>query len=210
MHLVLEALDIGPGDEVITTMHTFTATAEVVRYLGADVVRVDFDPATLCIDARGVDAAITPATRAIMPAHYAGLAVDMHAILDIARRHGLKVVEEAAHALPTTCGGALIGTLGFDVTVFSLGAVRAAGHGWAVMALVDGDPAKRGSRIGGIPVQGPLTDLLLPHIPAEATHVIVAMPGATAEQRAAAIAAAKKVGLQVLTVPSQGELQAQA
>ena len=81
--------------------------------------------------------------------------------------------------------------------------------GWTVVALLDDDPAKRGSRIGGIPVLGPLTDLLLPHIHAEATHVIVAMPGATAEQRTAAIAAAKQVGLQVLTVPSQGELQAQ-
>ena len=82
--------------------------------------------------------------------------------------------------------------------------------GWTVVALLDDDPAKRGSRIGGIPVLGPLTDLLLPHVHAEATHVIVAMPGATAEQRAAAVAAAKQVGLQVLTVPSQGELQAQA
>ena len=78
-----------------------------------------------------------------------------------------------------------------------------------MVALLDEDPAKRGSGIGGIPVLGPLTDLLLLHIHAEATHVIVAMPGAAAEQRAAAIAAAKQVGLQVLTVPSQGELQAQ-
>ena len=119
------------------------------------------------------------------------------------------MVEDVAHALPTTCGGPLIGALGSDVTVFSLGARRATGYGWTVVALLDDDPAKRGSRIGGIPVLGPLTDLLLLHIHAEATHVIVAMPGATAEQRAAAIAAAKKVGLQVLTVPSQGELQAQ-
>ena len=119
LHLALEALGIGPGDEVITTTHTFTATAEVVRYLGADVVLVDIDPATLCIDPSLVEAAITPATRAIMPVHYAGLSVDMQAILDIARRHGLKVVEDAAHALPTTFGGRLIGTLDSDVTVFS-------------------------------------------------------------------------------------------
>ena len=119
LHLALEALGIGPGDEVITTTHTFTATAEVVRYLGADVVLVDIDPVTMCIDPRLVEAAITPRTKAIMPVHYAGLAADMPAILDIARRHGLKVVEDAAHALPTTCGGELIGTLGSDVTVFS-------------------------------------------------------------------------------------------
>ena len=60
LHLALEALGIGPGDEVITTTHTFTATAEVVRYLGADVVLVDIDPATLCIDVAAVEAAITP------------------------------------------------------------------------------------------------------------------------------------------------------
>jgi len=119
LHLALEALGIGPGDEVITTTHTFTATAEVVRYLGADVKLVDIDPATLCIDVAAVDAAITPRTKAIMPVHYAGLAADMPALLALARRHGLKVVEDAAHALPTTVGGQLVGTLGSDATVFS-------------------------------------------------------------------------------------------
>ncbi len=119
LHLALEALGIGPGDEVVTTTHTFTATAEVVRYLGADVKLVDIDPATLNIAPAAVEAAITPRTKAIMPVHYAGLAADMPAILEIARRHGLKVVEDAAHALPTTCGGALVGTLASDATVFS-------------------------------------------------------------------------------------------
>ncbi|MFN7726890.1 MAG: DegT/DnrJ/EryC1/StrS family aminotransferase, partial [Rubrivivax sp.] len=119
LHLALEALGIGPGDEVITTTHTFTATAEVVRYLGADVKLVDIDPATLNIDPALVEAAITPRTKAIMPVHYAGLAADMPAILAIAKKHGLKVVEDAAHALPTTCGGQLVGTLGSDATVFS-------------------------------------------------------------------------------------------
>ena len=119
LHLALEALGVGPGDEVITTTHTFTATAEVVRYLGADVKLVDIDPATLNIDPAAVEAAITPRTKAVMPVHYAGLAADMPAILDLARRHGLKVVEDAAHALPTTCGGQLVGTLASDATVFS-------------------------------------------------------------------------------------------
>jgi len=119
LHLALEAVGIGPGDEVITTTHTFTATAEVVRYLGADVVLVDIDPATLCIDPAAVEAAITPRTKAIVPVHYAGRAADMAALLAIAGKHGLKVVEDAAHALPTTCGGALVGTLKSDVTVFS-------------------------------------------------------------------------------------------
>ena len=119
LHLALEGLGIGPGDEVITTTHTFTATAEVVRYLGADVRLVDIDPATLNIAPAAVEAAVTPRTRAILPVHYGGLAADMPALLDIARRHGLKVVEDAAHALPTICGGQLVGTLGSDATVFS-------------------------------------------------------------------------------------------
>ncbi len=119
LHLALEALGIGPGDEVITTTHTFTATAEVVRYLGADVKLVDIDPATMCIDVSAVEAAITPRTKAVMPVHYAGLAADMPALLALAKKHGLKVVEDAAHALPTTSAGRLIGTLESDATVFS-------------------------------------------------------------------------------------------
>ncbi len=119
LHLALEALGIGPGDEVITTTHTFTATAEVVRYLGADVVLVDIDPATLCIDVAAVERAIGPRTKAVIPVHYAGRAADMTALLALARTRGLKVVEDAAHALPTTHRGALVGTLDSDATVFS-------------------------------------------------------------------------------------------
>jgi dTDP-4-amino-4,6-dideoxygalactose transaminase len=119
LHLALEALGIGPGDEVITSTHTFTATAEVVRYLGADVVLVDIDPATLNIDIEAVAAAITPRTKAVLPVHFGGLAADMQSLLELALRHGLKVVEDAAHALPTTCGGALVGTLASDACVFS-------------------------------------------------------------------------------------------
>ncbi len=119
LHLALEAVGIGPGDEVITTTHTFTATAEVVRYLGADVVLVDIDPATLCIDVDAVERAITPRTKAVIPVHYAGLSADMSRLVPLAKRHGLKIVEDAAHALPTTCEGRLIGTLDTDATVFS-------------------------------------------------------------------------------------------
>ena len=144
LHLALEALGIGPGDEVITTTHTFTATAEVVRYLGADVVLVDIDPATLCIAPAAVEAAITPRTKAIVPVHYAGLAADMPALLAIAKTHGLKVVEDAAHALPTTCGGALIGTLQSDVTVFSFYANKTITTGEGGMVVTrDPELAKR-------------------------------------------------------------------
>jgi dTDP-4-amino-4,6-dideoxygalactose transaminase len=139
LHLALEALGIGPGDEVITTTHTFTATAEVVRYLGADVVLVDIDPATLNIAIDQIEAAITPRTKAIIPVHYAGLAVDMLAVLDIARKHGLKVVEDAAHALPTTLEKELIGTMGSSATVFSFYANKTMTTGEGGM-LVTRDP----------------------------------------------------------------------
>jgi len=119
LHLALEAVGVGPGDEVITTTHTFTASAEVARHLGADVKLVDIDPATLCISPAAIEAAITPRTKCIVPVHFGGLAADMGAILAIAQKHGLKVVEDAAHALPTTCAGQLVGTLGSDATVFS-------------------------------------------------------------------------------------------
>lgn len=81
--------------------------------------------------------------------------------------------------------------------------------GWIVLALLDDDPAKLGARIGGVTVVGPLSQLALPHVVFGATHVIVAMPGASAQQREQAIALARRSGLAVLTVPSQGELQAQ-
>ena len=124
LHLALEAIGIGPGDEVITTPYTFTATAEVMRYLGANPVFVDIDPQTLNLDVNRIEAAITPRTRAILPVHFAGLACDMEGMLALAHRRGLKVIEDAAHALPTTAGGRLIGSLDSDATVFSFYATK--------------------------------------------------------------------------------------
>ena len=135
LHLALEALDIGPGDEVIAPTLTFTATVEVVRYLGADPVLVDVDPVTLNIDPDAIRAAITPRTKAIMPVHYAGLACRMDEILAIAHEHGLKVVEDAAHALPTTWKGQLVGQLQSDVTVFSFYANKTITTGEGGMAV---------------------------------------------------------------------------
>lgn len=119
LHLALESLGVGPGDEVIVPTLTFTATAEVVRYLGADPVFVDTDPETLNLNVKAIEPAITCRTKVIMPVHYAGLACDMDAILGLAQAHRLHVVEDAAHAFPTTYNGKLIGTLASDVTVFS-------------------------------------------------------------------------------------------
>ncbi len=124
LHLALEAIGISAGDEVITTPYTFTATAEVIRYLGAHPVFVDIDPNTFNIDPSKIAAAITPKTKAIIPVHFAGLACDMTSILTIARKHNLKVVEDAAHALPTRYQGQLIGSLDSDVTVFSFYATK--------------------------------------------------------------------------------------
>ena len=119
LHLGLEALGIGIGDEVITTTHTFTASAEVVRYLGADPIFVDVDAATLCMDVSAVESAITPRTKAILPVHFGGRSADMRALLALGLRTGLKVIEDAAHALPSTHGGRMIGALDSDATVFS-------------------------------------------------------------------------------------------
>ena len=119
LHLALEAIGIGPGDEVIAPTLTFTATTEVIRYLGADPVLVDCDPVTLNIDVRKIEAAITLKTKAIMPVHYGGLACDMQAIFAIAKKHNLRVIEDAAHALPTTYQGQMVGQLQSDAAVFS-------------------------------------------------------------------------------------------
>ena len=119
LHLALEAIGIQPGDEVIVPTYTFTASAEVVRYLGAHPTLVDIDPRTLNVDPGAVEAAVTPRTRAIMPVHIAGLACDMDRIAEIARKHRLRVVEDAAHALPTSWRGRLVGSLDTDACVFS-------------------------------------------------------------------------------------------
>ncbi len=140
LHLALEALGIGPGDEVITTVHTFTATAEVIRYLGAHPVFVDIDPVTLNIDVAKIEAAITPRTKAIMPVHFAGLSCDMAPLLTLAQRYQLKVVEDAAHAIPTSYQGQLIGGLASDVTVYSFYANKTLSTGEGGM-VVTRDPA---------------------------------------------------------------------
>src|SRR5438105_2840625 len=92
LHLALEAVGVGPGDEVITTPYTFTATAEVIRYLGAHPVFVDIDPTTFNLDTARIDQAVTSRTRAILPVHFAGLACRMEPILALARKHDLRVV----------------------------------------------------------------------------------------------------------------------
>lgn len=135
LHLALEAVGVGPGDEVITSPFTFTATAEVIRYLGADPVFVDVQEDAVNIDPGAIEAAITSRTKAIIPVHFAGLPCDMMPILEIARRYGLRVVEDAAHALPAKYAGQIIGSLESDATVFSFYATKtlATGEGGMVV-----------------------------------------------------------------------------
>ncbi len=119
LHLALEALGVTEGDEVIVPTYTFTATAEVVRYLGATPIFVDSEVDTLNIDPQLIEAAITKRTKAIVPVHFAGLPCNMNSIFSIAKKYGLRIVEDAAHAFPAKYEGNLVGTLGSDVTVFS-------------------------------------------------------------------------------------------
>jgi dTDP-4-amino-4,6-dideoxygalactose transaminase/nucleoside-diphosphate-sugar epimerase len=118
LHLSLAALDIGPGDEVITTPITWPATSNVVVHLGAKPVFVDVEPDTLNMDPTKIEAAITPRTKAILPVHMAGQPVDLDAIHAIARRHGIPVIEDAAHAIGAAYKGRRIGTIS-QFTCFS-------------------------------------------------------------------------------------------
>src|SRR5262245_16161599 len=99
LHLALLAVGIQPGHEVITVSHSFIATANVVRYCGATPVFVDIDPATFNIDPARIEAAITPKTRAILCVHQMGMPCDLTSLVAIARKHGLRLVEDAACAI---------------------------------------------------------------------------------------------------------------
>lgn len=118
LFLTLKALGIGPGDEVITTPHTFIATVEPVEALGATTVLVDIDPVTFNIDPERIEAAITPRTKAIIPVHLYGQIAPMDRIMAIAQRHGLRVIEDAAQAHGAAYRGQRAGAWG-DAACFS-------------------------------------------------------------------------------------------
>lgn len=110
LHLAVDALGIGPGDEVITTALTFTSTVLAILYTGATPVLADIDPQTLCIDPESVEKKITPRTKAILPVHYAGIPCDMDRMVEICKEHDLALIEDAAHALPSEWNGKKIGS----------------------------------------------------------------------------------------------------
>ncbi|WP_376791070.1 DegT/DnrJ/EryC1/StrS family aminotransferase [Thermoflexus sp.] len=118
LHLALRLAGVGPGDEVITTPMTFAATANVIVHVGARPVFADVDPLTGNLDPEAAEAAITPRTRAIIVVHYAGRPCEMDAFTDLCRRHGLFLIEDAAHALEASYKGRKVGALG-DAAAFS-------------------------------------------------------------------------------------------
>lgn len=151
-HLALEAIGLKKGDEVIIPAMTFTATAEIICYFDAVPIIVDVQPDTFNIDPQKIDEAITSKTKAIIPVHYGGQPCDMDEIIEIAKRHNLKVIEDAAHAIPASYKSRKIGTIS-DVTCFSFYATKTLATGEGGMLCTDNEEiAKRSSimRLHGI------------------------------------------------------------
>ncbi len=143
LHLALEACGIGPGDEVIVPTWTFAATAEVVRYLGAEPVIVDVHLDTLNLDLRAAQAAITGRTRGIIPVHVGGLPVDRVGLHALALTHGLEVVEDAAHCFPAVSAGLPVGLGGSRAVVFSFYATKTMTTGEGGMVLTHDEALAR-------------------------------------------------------------------
>lgn len=138
LHLAFDAIGLKQGDEVLVPTTTFTATAEVVAYFKAIPVLVDVDAESLCVDPADAERRITEKTRAIIPVHYAGQPCDMDAIQDIADRHGLRVIEDAAHSLPASYHGVRVGAIS-ELTAFSFYATKTLTTGEGGMVTTDND-----------------------------------------------------------------------
>ena len=151
LHLSLAALGIKPGDEVVTSPYTFAATGEAILYCGARPVFADIDPLTLNLDPERVGRAVSRRTAAILPVHIAGLPCDLDALRALARRKGLPIVEDAAHALGAKFRGRPIGSVS-DMTCFSFYATKnlATGEG----GMVTLDDRKAADRIRRLSLHG--------------------------------------------------------
>ena len=147
LHLALEALGIGPGDEVIVPTWTFTATAEVVRYLGADPVLVDVRPDNLNIDLEAAAERVSERTRAVIPVHFAGEPIDPEALAAFAAEHDLRVVEDAAHAFPAADAGRVVGSGDSAATVFSFYSTKTITTGEGGMLVTRDDRVAERARV---------------------------------------------------------------
>ncbi|MDR3777254.1 MAG: DegT/DnrJ/EryC1/StrS family aminotransferase [Terracidiphilus sp.] len=138
LHLALDAIGLKQGDEVLVPTTTFTSTAEVVCYFKAKPVLADIDAKTLCMDPADAERRITEKTRAVIAVHYAGQPCDMDAIQGMAKRHGLRVIEDAAHALPAYYHGVRVGAIS-ELTAFSFYATKTLTTGEGGMVTTDND-----------------------------------------------------------------------
>jgi perosamine synthetase len=138
LHLALDAIGLKQGDEVLVPTTTFTSTAEVVAYFKAKPVLVDVDAQSLCMDPADAERHITKRTRAVIPVHYGGQPCDMDSIQDMATRHGLRVIEDAAHALPASYHGVRVGAIS-ELTAFSFYATKTLTTGEGGMVTTDDD-----------------------------------------------------------------------
>ena len=151
LHLGLAAMDLQPGDEVLVPANTFTATAEVVTYLGGRPVIVDCRKDTFNLDERSIEERITSKTRVIVPVHIAGQPCNMHHIMEVARHHNVQVLEDAAHALPAKYDGHMVGTIG-NITAFSFYATKTITTGEGGMATTSNPEYAR--RMGMLSLHG--------------------------------------------------------
>jgi len=138
LHLAVEALGIGPGDKVFVPTMTFTASAEVIRYVGADPVFLDMEYGTCLVTPQILEEGCRrcPQAKAFVLVHFGGQAADMEGILDVCRRYGLRLIEDAAHAFPAASNGCMIGSFG-DVTCFSFYANKTITTGEGGMLVTD-------------------------------------------------------------------------
>ena len=140
LHLALEALGVGPGDEVITTPYTFAATVNVIEHVRARPVLADVEPDTLCIDPRRVAEAITPRTRVVLTVDYAGQPCDYDALRALTAPRGIRIVDDAAHALGAASHGRPVGSAALaDITAFSFYATKNLTTGEGGAAVTDDD-----------------------------------------------------------------------
>lgn len=153
LHLALEALGIGPGDEVITSPYTFVATVNVIEHVRATPVLVDVELDTLCLDPRRVAEAITPRTRVVLGVDYAGHPCDYDALHDVTRGRGIRIVDDAAHALGASLDGRPVGSAALaDATAFSFYATKnlTTGEGGALVT----DDEELAARVANLSLHG--------------------------------------------------------